>query len=124
MAFPFDVKEHRVPGQHIREYPRATANAQEEVLELVVKEYIPREGGGGEGVTVLAAHANGFPKVCPFPISPLPLVFFRCSLGVEPPSYLEHVPCAQNEGVSLKRDEADILVGAVRAPVGGPPRRV
>lgn len=64
MTSPFIVKEHRVPGQHIREYPRATGNAQEEVLELAVKEYIPREGGGGEGVTILAAHANGFPKVC------------------------------------------------------------
>lgn len=69
MAFPFTVKEHRVPGQHIREYARATANAQEEVLELAVKEYIPREGGGGEGVTILAAHANGFPKVCCVPFS-------------------------------------------------------
>lgn len=65
MTSPFIVKEHRVPGQHIREYPRATADAQEEVLELAVKEYIPRDGGGEGAVTVLAAHANGFPKVCP-----------------------------------------------------------
>lgn len=59
-----------MPGQHIREYPRATADAQEEVLELAVKEYIPRDGGGEGAVTVLAAHANGFPKVCP-PLTPL-----------------------------------------------------
>lgn len=80
MTFPFTVKEHRVPGQHIREYPRATANAQEEVLELAVKEYIPREGGGGEGVTILAAHANGFPKVSHISSPPLDLPL--CSPGL------------------------------------------
>lgn len=63
MTSPFIVKEHVVPGQHIREYARATANAQEEVLELAVKEYVPRDTGGDGDVTIIGAHANGFPKV-------------------------------------------------------------
>ncbi|SPO04889.1 related to host-specific AK-toxin Akt2 [Cephalotrichum gorgonifer] len=67
MTSPFVVREHVVPGAHIREYARATADAQEEVLEIAVKEYIPREEVGGSskgagGVTILGAHANGFPK--------------------------------------------------------------
>ena len=69
MTSSFVVKEHLVPGQHIREYARATANAQEEVLELAVKEYVPRDTGGEGDVTIIGAHANGFPKVHPF--SPL-----------------------------------------------------
>lgn len=63
MASPFIIKEHVVPGQHGREYARATSHAQEEVLELAVKEYVPRETGGEGDVTIIGAHANGFPKV-------------------------------------------------------------
>ena len=61
----FLVKEHIVPCQHIREYPQATAHEQEDILHLAVKQYIPlnnqnpRQGD----VTIIAAHANGFPKV-------------------------------------------------------------
>ena len=60
----FDIKEHQVPCQHIREYPRATANGQEDVLYLAVKQYIPLnnpEPRPGD-VTVIAAHANGCVK--------------------------------------------------------------
>lgn len=63
MASPFLVREHVVPGQHVREYARATGGAQEDVLELAVKEYVPRETGGEGDVTIIGAHANGFPKV-------------------------------------------------------------
>ncbi|KAI0477680.1 prolyl aminopeptidase-like protein [Xylariaceae sp. FL0804] len=62
--FPFTVREHLVPAQHIREFPRATARSQEDVLHLAVKEYVPIDNpdpAPGD-VTVLAAHANGFPK--------------------------------------------------------------
>ena len=52
-----------MPGQYVREYARATSGAQEEVLELAVKEYVPRETGGEGDVTIIGAHANGFPKV-------------------------------------------------------------
>ncbi|KAL4791280.1 Alpha/beta hydrolase family-domain-containing protein [Aspergillus venezuelensis] len=61
---PFRVVEHTVPCQHIREYPGATANEQEDVLSLAVKQYIPLDNPRPQpgDVTILAAHANGFPK--------------------------------------------------------------
>ncbi|KAJ6171048.1 hypothetical protein N7470_000115 [Penicillium chermesinum] len=64
MAFPFRVVEHVVPCQHIREYPGATADSQEDVLQLAVKQYIPLDNENPQpgDVTILAAHANGFPK--------------------------------------------------------------
>ena len=61
----FRVIEHVVPCQHIREYPHATADAQEEVLSLSVKQYIPLDNphpSPGD-ITIIGAHANGFPKV-------------------------------------------------------------
>jgi hypothetical protein len=64
-AHSFRVEEHIVPCQHIREYPRAIAGEQEDVLHLAVKQYIPLgnlEPRPGD-VTIIGAHANGFPKV-------------------------------------------------------------
>lgn len=61
----FRITTHVVPGQHIREYPRALVHDQEEVLHVVVKQYVPLdnlEPKRGD-VTILGAHANGFPKV-------------------------------------------------------------
>jgi hypothetical protein len=65
MSSPFRIVEHVVPSQHIREYPGATANEQEEPLHLAVKQYIPLDNPNPQpgDVTILAAHANGFPKV-------------------------------------------------------------
>lgn len=61
---PFRVVEHTVECQHIREYPGATANTQEDELHLAVKQYIPLDNPNPQpgDVTILAAHANGFPK--------------------------------------------------------------
>jgi hypothetical protein len=61
----FQIKEHTLECQHIREYPRATAVAQEDVLHLAIKQYIPLDNlYPQEGdVTIIGAHANGFPKV-------------------------------------------------------------
>ncbi|KAL5332228.1 Alpha/beta hydrolase family-domain-containing protein [Aspergillus crustosus] len=61
---PFRIVEHVVPCQHIREYPGATADEQEDVLNLTVKQYIPLDNPNPQpgDVTILAAHANGFPK--------------------------------------------------------------
>ncbi|KAJ5086620.1 hypothetical protein NUU61_007927 [Penicillium alfredii] len=61
---PFRIVQHVVPCQHIREYPAATANEQEEPLHLAVKQYIPLDNPDPQpgDVTILAAHANGFPK--------------------------------------------------------------
>ncbi|KAL4896694.1 Alpha/beta hydrolase family-domain-containing protein [Aspergillus ambiguus] len=61
---PFRVVEHAVECQHIREYPGALANEQEDELHLAVKQYIPLDNPNPQpgDVTILAAHANGFPK--------------------------------------------------------------
>lgn len=65
MASPFRIVEHVVPGQYLREYPRATSTSQEETLYLAVKQYIPLDNPEPRpgDVTFIAAHANGFPKV-------------------------------------------------------------
>ncbi|EFQ96669.1 hypothetical protein MGYG_08592 [Nannizzia gypsea CBS 118893] len=64
MAGCFRVVEHVVPCQHIREYPHATATSQEEPLSLAVKQYIPVDNPNPQpgDVTIIGAHANGFPK--------------------------------------------------------------
>lgn len=61
----FRVVEHVLPSQYIREYPAATANEQEETLSLAVKQYIPLDNPNPQpgDVTIIGAHANGFPKV-------------------------------------------------------------
>ncbi|KAL9076003.1 MAG: hypothetical protein Q9157_003830 [Trypethelium eluteriae] len=63
-AQKFRIREHVLPGQHIRHYPRSTANKQEDLIKFVIKQYIPlRNADPPEGsITILAAHANGFPK--------------------------------------------------------------
>jgi hypothetical protein len=58
------ITEHKVPCQHIREYPHATAGSHDEALQLVVKQYTPvanpcpRSGD----LTIIATHANAMPK--------------------------------------------------------------
>lgn len=66
---PFKIVEHVTPCQHIREYPRAIGDEQETTLLLSVKQYIPIDNPNPKpgDVTILGAHANGFPKVQPFP---------------------------------------------------------
>ena len=61
----FNIQTHILPGQYIREYPAATADNQEDTLKLHIKQYTPqREEPCPDGaVTIIAAHANGFPKV-------------------------------------------------------------
>lgn len=64
----FTVQTHLLPCQYIREYPRATAQNQEDDLHLHIKQYTPLDKGdqvyGQSGaVTIIGAHANGFPKV-------------------------------------------------------------
>lgn len=60
----FRVIDHTVECQHVREYPRATLSGQDEVLHLAVKQYIPKDNPDPQpgDVTILGAHANGFPK--------------------------------------------------------------
>lgn len=61
----FQIKEHILPSQHIRDYPRATAFSQEDVLKLAIKQYTPLDNPNPQpgDVTIIGAHANGFPKV-------------------------------------------------------------
>ncbi|PGH12088.1 hypothetical protein AJ79_04487 [Helicocarpus griseus UAMH5409] len=61
---PFHVVEHVSPCQHIREYPRAIATEQEETLWLSVKQYVPIDNPNPKpgDITIIGAHANGFPK--------------------------------------------------------------
>ncbi|KAE8352709.1 Alpha/beta hydrolase family-domain-containing protein [Aspergillus coremiiformis] len=64
-AGTFKITEHTVPACHIREYPGSTAKSQEEALSLHVKQYTPLDQHGpvpSDAVTVIAAHACGFPK--------------------------------------------------------------
>ena len=60
----FRIQEHILPASHIREYYRSTADDQEDVLHIAVKQYTPIEYSLVEqhGVTIVGAHANGFPK--------------------------------------------------------------
>ena len=60
----FHIVEHHIPTQHIREYARATSGPQETVLHLAVKQYIPKDNPDPQpgDVTIIGAHANGFPK--------------------------------------------------------------
>ncbi|KIH92577.1 toxin biosynthesis protein [Sporothrix brasiliensis 5110] len=60
----FEVKDRVFDGQHIREYSRATAHNQEEILQVCAKQYIPRSNPNPQpgDVTIIAAHANGFVK--------------------------------------------------------------
>ncbi|KAL7938468.1 Alpha/beta hydrolase family domain-containing protein [Trichoderma chlorosporum] len=60
----FEIREHTIQASHIREYPRATAVSQDEPFLLSVKQYTPKNGGPPRkgDITVVGAHANGFPK--------------------------------------------------------------
>ena len=62
--FPFHVVEHVLPTQHIREFPRAVLDQEETILNLHVKQYIPQDNPDPRpgDVTIIGAHANGFPK--------------------------------------------------------------
>lgn len=64
----FQIREHTLECQHIREYARATAESQEAVLHLAIKQYTPLDNPDPkEGdITIIGAHANGFPKVYNF----------------------------------------------------------
>ncbi|KAF2018942.1 alpha/beta-hydrolase [Aaosphaeria arxii CBS 175.79] len=60
----FRIDEHVIDASHIRGFPRSTSTTQEEVLQLAVKQYTPLLNTNPKpgDVTIIAAHANGFPK--------------------------------------------------------------
>lgn len=60
----FEITEHVVPCQHIREYARATIQP-DGPLDLVIKQYTPKSNPDPQpgDVTIIATHGSGFPKV-------------------------------------------------------------
>ena len=61
----FQIVEHAIPGQHIRDYPHGTRDSQEVVLSLAIKQYIPLNNHSPQkgDVTIIAAGGSGMPKV-------------------------------------------------------------
>ncbi|KAL8694363.1 MAG: hypothetical protein Q9218_001000 [Villophora microphyllina] len=64
MTAYFEIQSHVLDGQYIREYPAATADSQEDTLKLHINQYTPanRPSCPDGAVTIIGAHANGFPK--------------------------------------------------------------
>lgn len=60
----FRVQEHTIPCQYVREYPGATLENQEDDLFLHIKHYslLDQSHSQPGAVTIIGAHANGFPK--------------------------------------------------------------
>jgi hypothetical protein len=59
----FRIDEHKIAASHIRGLPRSTATTQEDVLHMAVKQYTPLNSSPKAGdITIIAGHANGFPK--------------------------------------------------------------
>lgn len=65
MAFPFQVTEHVIEGQHIREYLRATSTPNIPP-KICIKQYTPVTNTDPQpgDATIIAAQGTGFPKVC------------------------------------------------------------
>jgi pimeloyl-ACP methyl ester carboxylesterase len=60
----FNITEHVVDGAYIREYPRGMRTSQEAVPKIHVNEYTPKDNPSPQpgDITIIGAHANGFPK--------------------------------------------------------------
>ena len=83
MSTRFRIIEHIAPCSHTREYPAATSNGDADKPKIAVKQYIPLSNpvpSPGD-VTIIGAHANGFPKVNGFPSERMKMAdskFRRC----------------------------------------------
>jgi hypothetical protein len=64
----YRLDEHKIEASHIRGFPRATSTHENEVLHLAIKQYTPLNNPNPQDgdITIIAAHANAFPKVCRF----------------------------------------------------------
>ncbi|KAF2733198.1 hypothetical protein EJ04DRAFT_544287 [Polyplosphaeria fusca] len=60
----YGIEEHVIDASHIRSFPRTTSTTQEEALQLCIKQYTPLDNSKPQpgDVTIIAAHANAFPK--------------------------------------------------------------
>lgn len=67
MGSVFDIVKHVLPGQHIREYVHSINGPQETVIQLAIKQYIPKDRPSAvpkNAITIIGTHGTGFPKVC------------------------------------------------------------
>ncbi|GLA03056.1 hypothetical protein AnigIFM60653_002652 [Aspergillus niger] len=65
MSFPFQIIDHIIPGQHIREYPQSTRGRQETPHQLAIKQYIPLDRPNpvpDNAITIIGSPGNGSPK--------------------------------------------------------------
>ncbi|KAJ5916067.1 hypothetical protein N7504_000082 [Penicillium tannophilum] len=65
MSFPFQIIEHVIPGQHIREYPQSTRGKQETPHHIAIKQYIPIDRPSpipDNAITIIGSAGNGSPK--------------------------------------------------------------
>lgn len=64
MAQSFHIREHRILGQHIREYPGATVHSEDDALQIEIKQYTPIDNPTPRpgDVTIIATHANAHCK--------------------------------------------------------------
>lgn len=69
MGFPFQISEHVINAQHVRESVRATATSDAK-LKLCIKQYTPLDNLDPQpgDVTIIGAHGTGFPKVNRSPV--------------------------------------------------------
>lgn len=61
----FDVREHIIDGQHIRDNPGGLNTDEDVTLKLAVKEYVPKvpvSFSRFPPMTIIGGHANGIPK--------------------------------------------------------------
>ena len=69
MGSVFNIVEHVLPGQHIREYVHSINGPQETVIQLAIKQYVPKDRLDPmpkNAITIIGTHGTGFPKVCIF----------------------------------------------------------
>ena len=61
----FRLDEHKIEASHIRSFPRALSTHENDTLYLAVKQYTPLNNPTPQegDITIIAAHANAFPKV-------------------------------------------------------------
>jgi hypothetical protein len=61
----YRIDEHVIDASHIRGFARTTSTTQDEVLHLAIKQYTPLNNPKPKpgDLTIIAAHANAFPKV-------------------------------------------------------------
>jgi hypothetical protein len=65
MSFPFQIIDHIIPGQHIREYPHSTKGKQETPHRIAIKQYIPIDRPTPiqeNAITIIGSPGNGSPK--------------------------------------------------------------